>query len=84
MNFKPKGYLTQDGRVINNNKTVEYDGERLVERTLLEFFNNKDECIQKFTTDQTTFTDKQLLYLCLLNKASYCRTSIIYEVEYES
>jgi hypothetical protein len=84
MNFKPKGYLTEDGRVINNNKTVEYDGEKLVERTLLEFFNSKDECIQKFTTDKLEYTNKQLLYLCLLHKAAYCRVSAIYEVEYES
>lgn len=84
MNIKPKGYLTRDGKIIDNNKTVEYNGEILVERTMIEFFNSKDECINKFTTDQTTFTDKQLLYLCLLNKASYCRTSVIYEVEYES
>ena len=84
MNVKPDGYLTEDGRIINNNKTVEYNGECLVERTLIEFFNSKDECIKKFTTDKNDFTDKQILYLCLLNKANYCRVSIIYEVEYES
>ena len=84
MNVKPDGYLTEDGKIINNSKTILYYGEKLVERTLIELFDNKDECIKKFITDQTTFTDKQLLYLCLLNKASYCRTSIIYEVEYES
>lgn len=84
MDVKPDGYLTEDGRIIDNNKTVEYNGEKLVERTMIEFFNSKDECIKKFTTDRTEFTDKQLLYLCLLNKANYCRVSIIYEVEYES
>jgi hypothetical protein len=84
MNVKPKKYLTQDGKIIENNKSVEYHGEHIVESTLIEFYDASDTCINRKTTYKTEFTEQELLYLCLSNKASYCRISTIFEVEHES
>ena len=84
MNVKPKKYLTQDGKIIENNKSVEYHGEHIVERTLIEYFDETDTCFKRAITDKKEFTEKELLYMCLLNKARYCRISNCYEVEYES
>lgn len=86
MNIKPGKYIMSNGQIIDNKgfSIVAYNNEKIVERTLIEFYNDKMELIGTKVTDKDSYEENELLYLCLINNASRCRISMILEVEYES